>query len=79
MAARKLSLILLLSVLCPFWMSKLVVQLEFSLSITHMEIESGLAKATRPNTDDISNVLIEECFLTITEGDHDGMRPLSIN
>ena len=55
------------------WMTKEVVKLKFSLAIVHKNIQPGLACTTRPDVDNVPDVLKEESLFRLTEGNHDAL------
>ena len=52
------------------WMTQEIVQLEFSLTIFHRDIQPGLAWTTRPDVDNVSEVAEKEGLFRMTEGSH---------
>ena len=52
------------------WMTQAVIQLKFSLAILHKNVQPGLACTTRPDVDNVSDVLEEESLFRLTEVNH---------
>jgi hypothetical protein len=57
-------------------MTQAKIQLKFSLAIVHKEVQPGLSCTTRPDIDNVSDVLEEESLFRVTEGNHDAIDSL---
>ena len=51
-------------------MTQAIIQLKFGIAIVHKDVQPGLACTTRPDIDNVFDVLEEESLFRLTEGNH---------